>query len=179
MTDIPADTGRRVPLAHDLADDSKVLARLAYRSAFRVLNDRDEAMDVAQSAMAALCVMREIPPSNSYAWVSTVSSNLAKNVIRKKTRERAAVQRAGEHEGPDGHCAEDIMLARLVVDELLQRLSPRERIAVELRFVEDLDRATIAELMDIGVEGVKTLLRRGVRKLRDSMDPLDSDEVED
>ncbi|MFJ6919461.1 RNA polymerase sigma factor [Streptomyces sp. NPDC101133] len=54
------------------------------------------------------------------------------------------------------------------------RLAPRQHEPLALRYIDGLDRETIAELMGITVEGVKKLLGTAVRTLRTSPDPTGS-----
>ncbi|WP_432716037.1 RNA polymerase sigma factor [Streptomyces salinarius] len=51
---------------------------------------------------------------------------------------------------------------------------PGQHEALALRYIDGLDRETIAELMGITVEGVKKLLGSAVRTLRTSPDPTGS-----
>ncbi|MFE1076812.1 sigma-70 family RNA polymerase sigma factor [Streptomyces sp. NPDC058783] len=50
------------------------------------------------------------------------------------------------------------------------RLAPRQHEPLALRYIDGLDRETVAELMGITVEGVKKLLGTAVRTLRTSPD---------
>lgn len=53
-----------------------------------------------------------------------------------------------------------------VLDDLLHRLSPRQRAAVVLRFYEDWSEAAIAEALGCRTGTVKSLLHRSIQQLR-------------
>lgn len=69
--------------------------------------------------------------------------------------------------GRDGEGEEsDRAAARMDVQQALARLSERQRQAVTLRYIDDLDRGSAAELMGIGVEGLKKLISAAMQELR-------------
>jgi RNA polymerase sigma factor (sigma-70 family) len=98
------------------------------------------------------------------AWVTTVATNLARSRLRREQAERRAIERlAATWPGwvPDwpGGAAEEAEVLR----ELVERLPRRQREVVVLRYVADLDLASIAELLGIDVGTVKSSLSRGRR----------------
>ncbi len=72
------------------------------------------------------------------------------------------LDRGGAREGEES----DRAAARLDVQQALARLSERQRQAVTLRYIDGLDRGSAAELMGIGVEGLKKLISSAKRELR-------------
>jgi RNA polymerase sigma factor (sigma-70 family) len=67
----------------------------------------------------------------------------------------------------------DKAVARLLVQEMLQTLSPRQREALILHYGEDLSRTTVAELMTLTTpKSVKTHLRRARTVLARTPDPV-------
>ena len=69
-----------------------LLAPVAYRAAYRLLGDREAAMDVAQDAMARLVprwadVARHPAPEG---WAATVATRLVLGGWRKRSRHRPA-----------------------------------------------------------------------------------------
>jgi RNA polymerase sigma factor (sigma-70 family) len=52
---------------------------------------------------------------------------------------------------------------------LLNHLSPRQRHAIYLRYFEDLDFETIAQVMDMQVQSVRNTISRGLSVLREMM----------
>ena len=61
----------------------------------------------------------------------------------------------------------------IVVRTALQRLTPRDREIVELRFTRDMTQAEIAESMGLSAMQVSRLLRRILDELREHLEPAD------
>jgi RNA polymerase sigma factor (sigma-70 family) len=60
--------------------------------------------------------------------------------------------------------------ARIDLLRAMARLTPRQREALALRYVDDLDRKEVARLMGITVDGVKKLVGDGLARLRRAAD---------
>lgn len=91
------------------------------------------------------------------AYVRRVVINLALQHLRRQKRERASTPRPGHVVWP----AE--------IDEtwaLVQRLPPKQRIVLALRFYDDLTEPAIAALLDWPLGTVKSNLHRALRRLR-------------
>lgn len=142
-----------------------LLAGIAYRAANQVLEDHAEAMDVASETMITLLARFE-PPSNSESYVTTVAKNLARNKQRGLKRQRMRLIRWADskpdtHEGdPDRH------LSRLVVQEAISTLPPRQREAITFCYLEGMDRQAAAKRMGLEVASLKTHLKRAFVALR-------------
>jgi RNA polymerase sigma-70 factor (ECF subfamily) len=143
------------------------LAKLAYSVALKIIDDPEEAKDIAQITMIALAA-RHRPPENPEAWVTTVARNHAKNESRRRRRQDLKEPLA---DLPPIRIVEDVdqVLVRLVVREAIASLPLRQRQAVEFCYLEGLDRSEAAERMGIGTESIKTHLRRGFQGLRTSL----------
>jgi RNA polymerase sigma factor (sigma-70 family) len=90
--------------------------------------------------------------------------NLSKNHFRRRSVERAYLER----EGPR---AEDVITdpdvaTRDALRSALLRLPLRQRTALALRYYEDLPDATIAELLGCRQATVRSLVARGLEALR-------------
>ena len=66
----------------------------------------------------------------------------------------------------------------IVVRTALQRLAPRDRELVELRFTRDMTQAEIAEAMGLSAMQVSRLLRRILDELREQLEPANLRPVE-
>lgn len=103
-------------------------------------------------------------------WLKRVALNLANSYFRHRTVERAALPRQAAHldlvrtDEPDGSTAD-----RLLVREALSRLTDRQRMAVILRYLEDLSVEQTAELMRCSPGTVKKLAARGLAALREAI----------
>jgi RNA polymerase sigma factor (sigma-70 family) len=136
--------------------------------AARMLGDRTEAEDVAQEAMLRL--WRIAPDwrqgeAKVSTWLYRVVSNLCTDRLRR--RRPATLDEAPEAEdGTPGVVARMMAADRAqALETALGALPDRQRQAVVLRHLEGLGNPEIAEVMDIGVEAVESLVARGKRGL--------------
>jgi|SRR4051794_8572974 RNA polymerase sigma factor (sigma-70 family) len=127
--------------------------------------DRETALDLAQETCARGCArwssVREM--QDQRAWFTRVALNLARSRWRRGVVERRVLPLlgAGLPVGRQPDVAEE-----LTVRAALARLTPRQRAAVVLRYLDDLDLATTAAVMRCGEGTVKKLTARGLAALR-------------
>ena len=97
-----------------------------------------------------------------HAWVTTVATNLARSQLRRQQAERRAMARL-LGAWPEWLVGQAGAAADLVDElrELLAGLPRRQREVLVLHYVADLDVASIAKLLGIGVGTVKSSLSRG------------------
>jgi RNA polymerase sigma-70 factor (ECF subfamily) len=112
-------------------------------------------------------------------WLYRITLNVVRNLVRDERREVAVAEvpeglstRSRTTSGPQEH-------SELWLDAVaaLGRLSERQRVAVGLRYLADLPYAEIAEATGWPENTAKTLVRRGVGRLRALM--LVNDDRED
>ncbi|MBM0106826.1 sigma-70 family RNA polymerase sigma factor [Steroidobacter sp. S1-65] len=99
-------------------------------------------------------------------WLFTIAQNLAIDHLRAH-RPHLPLEAALEvvsAESPHDQAERDSNLARLAV--LMERLSPRDREVVALKYGADLSNRDIARLTGLSESNVGTLLHRAVRELR-------------
>lgn len=101
-----------------------------------------------------------------HAWVTTVATNLARSQLRRQQAERRAMARLlGAWPewlvGQAGAAADVVDDGVDELRELLAGLPRRQREVLVLHYVADLDVASIAKLLGIGVGTVKSSLSRG------------------
>lgn len=142
---------------------------LVFAHAFRMLNDRAEAEDVAQDAMLRL--WRQAPGWDAQGgasvrtWLYRVTANLCIDRLRK-TRPDGLPEDLEIADGGLG--AEEQMqdeARRLALQDALMQLPDRQRQAVVLRHIEGLGNTEIAQIMDIAPRAVESLTARGKRAL--------------
>ena len=149
----------------------RLYAFLAYRTGDRALAE-DLLGDVFERAIRA---HRRFDPrrGTEEAWLYAIALNLLRDRARRAAAERRALERV---DPPPGAVAFDAdALARR--DELLAALatlSAEERETVALRFGADLTVAQIAEATGEKVTTVDGRLRRGLRRMRDALEPADA-----
>jgi RNA polymerase sigma-70 factor (ECF subfamily) len=100
-------------------------------------------------------------------WVATVALNEARGGHRRRrTEERALVRLAGRPtEGP----AVDEVSTRVALHEAVAALAPRQREAVVLHHLLDVDVATTANLLGVSEGTVKSALHRARAHLAEAL----------
>jgi len=137
--------------------------------AYRLLGQRAEAEDVAQEAMLRLWrIAPDWRPGTAKitTWLYRVVANLCTDRLRRSGR-AAPLDEADEPTDPTPGAPEALQEAARVhaLQGALDTLPDRQRQAVVLRHIEELGNPEIAEIMDISVEAVESLLARGKRAL--------------
>ena len=136
--------------------------------AYRMLGDRSEAEDVAQDAMLRLWkVAPDWQPGRAQVstWLYRVASNLCIDRLRKagRTDLGEVPEQADDRPG-----AEDALQTKgraEAIGAALAALPERQKLALTLRFLEDRENPEIADIMEISVDAVESLLARGKRGL--------------
>jgi RNA polymerase sigma-70 factor, ECF subfamily len=166
------------PLAARLADgDPRAPGALIerhylelYRYAYAVLREERSAEDAVQDAFErALSALGRYPEERLRAmrlrpWMYRITLNVARNRLRQRrevpVEEISVVDDAGSVEGREG-----------VMDALdaLRRLPERQRVAVTLRYLQDLPYGEISGVTGWPEGTAKTLVRRGLLRLRKLM----------
>ena len=160
----------------------EVYQRAAVGTAYRLLNNSDDAQEVAQDAflkayrsLAGLNDPRRFGP-----WLLRIVSNLSLNARRSR---RAGIVALDEQQGLDGaasgretatstpgpeHQAEGRELQRKI-DAALETLPEKQRLALVLFTVEDWPQKEIAKLLDCSLETVKWNVFRARQRLREML----------
>ena len=143
--------------------------RRGYVAAYRWLGDREEARDAVQEAAArAVAAAARYDPSRPfYAWFHRILTNHCRDRrARRSTAQRARPQLVA---APTQAAAEQLLLTEeraAAVASALEGLPPDAREILELRHFQDLDYATIADLLGIAEGTVMSRLFRARRRLR-------------
>jgi len=150
----------------------------ALKLAFQVTRDRLAAEDVVADAF--LAAYRAIK-GHSYRdgafepWFLRVVTNRAISEARRGRILAVSLIRL-RHSAPKAVDPED-EVARNAEAELVNRalrlVNPKERAALSLRYVLDLDDKAVAEILGCPVGTVKTRLRRGRARLREALSDVD------
>ena len=138
-----------------------------YRFAFRMLGQKAEAEDLAQDVCAALA--QKIGSWSGSGRFTTWLYRVARNLVTDRLRRRRGVgldeiaEPVDDAPGAEARIvAEDRAKA---LDEALAHLPERQREAVVLRHLEGLANPEIAEILEVSVEAVESLVARGKRAL--------------
>ncbi|MDN4161442.1 SigE family RNA polymerase sigma factor [Nocardioides abyssi] len=135
------------------------------RLAHALTGDPHDAWDLVQETLARLGERWSgRRPDVPEAWVRTVMVRLNIDRIRRLRRELLLLGGGGDRaDAPPALAGE----AEGWLVEALATLSPRQRTALALRYVEDLDVRGIAERMGCSEGTVKSQLSRGTERLRE------------
>lgn len=152
------------------------LAAVAYRVAFRLLGEREEARDITQEALARAYARWRTVAGYDEAWVARVATNLAIGRWRKR---RPTVPIDDRHAGSLADPA-SLALERYGLVQTLRRLPARQREVLALRYLADLPEREVARLLKTTVGSVKQHAHRAMTRLRAELVPaLLTAEVDD
>ena len=138
------------------------------RLGFLLTGDPAQAEELAQDALVRTWRRWRLAgkPDNPEAYARKVLVNRHRSLLRRalvearyRYRDRPTVGSSDEHR-------EDA----IVLWAATRRLPPRQQAVLVLRYYEDLSEAEIARVLGIPVGTVKTLTRRGLARLRRSLD---------
>jgi RNA polymerase sigma-70 factor (sigma-E family) len=139
------------------------------RVGFLLCGDWDQAEELAQEAMARTYMVW--PRVRGYdrpaAYARKVLVNRHRSLLRRavvEARHRLASRPEDRHEPDFG--GDDLILW-----QALQHLPARQRAAIVLRYYLDLPEAEVARLLGVPVGTVKSLVHRGLTRLRDRLGP--------
>lgn len=139
------------------------------RLAYVLTGDRQVAEDLAQEAFIRvgrkLFGIRDPDHVRNYLFRTVI--NLSKDRLRRLKTERSATQRTipvSAHDGMPDVGQQDQMW------NALRSLPARQRAALFLRYYQDLSEAQTAEALECSMSAVKSLVNRGLKELRSSLE---------
>lgn len=138
----------------------------------RVLGDREEAEDVAQETFVRLWTHASRWQPGT-AKVGTWLHRVAHNLCIDRFRKRREVLMDQLPDRPDPSASAEEVLNRSdvakVVEAAVAALPERQRAAIILCHHQELGNIEAAQVLDISVEALESLLTRGRRRLRESL----------
>ena len=151
-------------------------SRLVYSVALRIVRDRGDAEDVTQEVFVQAWRQSDrfdAERGNVVAWLMTMTRARGIDLLRRRRVRPELADTDARPEITDDAPGQDLQVdwsrradaVRLAMNglPLLQRL------AVELAFFEGLTHAEIADQLELPLGTVKTRVRQGLLKLRDSL----------
>jgi RNA polymerase sigma-70 factor (sigma-E family) len=138
----------------------------AARLAYLLTGDGALAEDLVHDAFVRMIGrFRDLRNPDSFNWyLKRTVVNLANSHFRHARVERLHREREGRAPRPAAMTAD--VEGREDMWRSLQLLPQRQRAAIVLRFYEDLSEARVAELLSCPVGTVKSLVSRGLKRLR-------------
>lgn len=156
-----------------------------YAVAYRVAGQRADAEDAVIEAFAQAwrdAYRFEASRGSVAGWLIMIARTRALDIVRARTRRDRITATASSQE-PQGLPAMgawrsdpsdsyDHVERRERVQAALAMLSPPQRQAIELAFFEGLSQSEIAERLEEPLGTIKTRVRLGMQKLRESLRPF-------
>jgi RNA polymerase sigma-70 factor (ECF subfamily) len=147
-----------------------------------LVGNNEEAEDLAQEVFLRIYRARKSyhPQAKFSTWMFTIANNLALNALRSRQRKpvvplqvhdsgplgpRPAEQLVRDQAAQPGSRMQQQELAG-VIQEAINGLNERQRMAVLLNKFEDMNYNEIAEVMNLSTKAVKSLLSRARMNLR-------------
>jgi RNA polymerase sigma factor (sigma-70 family) len=144
-----------------LASERDALMGLAYVT----LGNRDDAEDAVQETISRLLAKDTSDVRDLGRYARTVLVNECRSWRRRVIRRERYVRTLAQDPGAAGSAATYLLSTTEVMDAL-GSLSRRQRTAVALRYLLDLDDTDIAEHLDCAPATVRSLISRAMRTLR-------------
>ncbi len=157
---------------------------MVFHLTYRVLGDREEALDVSQEVFFTVYrkMHRFRGESSLKTWIYRIAINRASNRCRwwNRLRRRGTVS-LDEHLSRDhsrdlsetleaiGRSPEEALLVeeeRAQIEQLLLKLPMQQRVAIVMRDIEGLSYEEIAESMQVSLGTVKSRIARGREQLK-------------
>jgi len=150
------------------------LAPVVYAQAFRMLGDRAEAEDITQDSLLRLWHAApdwQAGQAKVTTWLYRVTSNLCIDKMRKSNRQSSDAVPEMPDDGPDMERRLQDSARAQALRAALSDLPDRQKQAMVLRHLEGLSNPDVAQIMQISVEAVESLMSRGKRSLADALAP--------
>ncbi len=150
------------------ADAFKVLcsrhAGMVYGTCVRILRNETEAEDVVQSCFESLSELRKRPRVPLGPWLHRVATNRALDVLKSDQRRKAREERFSE--ARELHT--DILWEDIYdfVDEAIEELPEKLRVALVAHFIEDQTHECIAKREGVSRAAVTQRIQRGIENIR-------------
>ncbi|MGN7439200.1 MAG: sigma-70 family RNA polymerase sigma factor [Alcanivorax sp.] len=146
--------------------------KMFYAAAYRMYPYQDEAEDIVQEAFLKLWRKPDMWKTGKGAkfttWFYRVVTNLAIDYARKKKDSKGSdvLDRITDNT-PDQQDTMEGDEQQKLLEDAIQELPERQKMALNLCFYEELSNKEAAEIMDIGVKALESLLMRAKSGLRD------------
>jgi RNA polymerase sigma-70 factor (ECF subfamily) len=152
-----------LPSFHEAVEAHKAMV---FSIGWHFLRDRIAAEELAQDVFLQLyrnwSGMQS--PGHIVFWLRKVTSHRAIDMVRKrKSRPEMSLEEASEPTVLEQ--MQDSLLSSYL-ERMVASLPEKQRIAIILRYQEDMDPNEIAKVLDMKASSVKTLIARGLELLR-------------
>ncbi len=151
-------------------DVYKTSSSFVYNVAFRVVNNREDALEVAQEVfMIIYHKLKTFRFESSFkTWVYRITANYAINFAKKNSRAKIVPYEDAFGEGAvvnEAQTRMDQEHQSQLVENLLAELNCDQRACVVLRDIQGLSYEEIAQALNININTVRSRLKRSREKL--------------
>lgn len=153
-----------------LADVLRDHQAMVFSIALHCLRDRARAEDIAQEVFLRLSTRLESLQSQAHLvnWLRTVTSRLCIDEIRRHPVRRSLSLEAVPEPEAEGGDTDPLLSEHL--RRLVAELPEQARLAIVLRYQEDLEPREIAGVLNESIHTVKSRLQRGLAMLRNGLE---------
>ena len=144
------------------------LMQKIYAHAYYRLGNTSDAEDVTQEAFLKLWKVASSwkqDKAQVSTWLYRVVSNLCKDRYRRTTLEGTASTQEPTDENASPTYGLEEQYRQKALYAAMSLLTESQRLAVQLRHIDELTNPQIAEIMGLSVEAIESLIARGKRKL--------------
>jgi RNA polymerase sigma-70 factor (ECF subfamily) len=147
----------------------------AYRLAWAILGNDEDAQDATQDALTAGWQQRRTlrDPEKLDAWLDRIVINKCRDRLRSRARGRERVRSIEFVALPSVADGSRVSADRDQLDRALKALNPDQRIVVVLRFWADLTVDAIADRLGVPPGTVKSRLHHSMNALRSALEESD------
>ena len=163
-------------------DVYKASSSFVYNVAFRVVNNREDALEVAQEVFMIIHdKLKDFRFESSFkTWVYRITANYAINFAKKNSRAKTVPFEESFGEGAvlsDAQTQMDQEHQSQLVENLLGELNPDQRACVVLRDIQGLSYEEIAQALNININTVRSRLKRSREKFLSLKGKVDYEKV--
>jgi RNA polymerase sigma-70 factor (ECF subfamily) len=151
------------------------MGRKIYAIAYGILQDASEAQDVAQETFLKAHRQRWLlrDPEKFPAWLFAVARNRSLDMLRRRRLRPLPLEDAGEHQEEGGFASpgdpKEYDERHAEIRRALAALPEHHRTALTLRYLENLDAASIEQAMGISNGALRGILGRALGAMRKSL----------
>jgi RNA polymerase sigma-70 factor (ECF subfamily) len=158
---------------------------LAFRTAYLIVVDADEARDAAQDGfLRAYAALRRFRAGAEFRpWLLRIVANAARNRRRSRNRRTALALRAADQPANGAAPSPEVAVLaaerRALLLAAIERLSLEDRDVIVMRWFGELSEAEIAAALDCPLGTVKSRLSRAMARLRLGLPAVEREALHD
>lgn len=169
MNDISTDILKKASTGDMSSFESiyKSTADFVYNVAWRILNNNEDAEEVAQEVF--ITIYHKLKyfrfESSLKTWIYRITVNRAINLVKKRSKEKMKVTEYEREFHSGTETTHDKEKQNGIIEALLKLVDPDQRTCLVLRNIEGLSYKEISDALKININTVRSRLRRAREKL--------------